>query len=400
MTDHTITNRHLVLFTFIRFIVNINQRMVYPFLTAISRGLGVPLQTLAWSTSLRSFTGVLSPFISTFADRYGRKPVILGGVGMVMLGLTLFISLPTFPVFVLYICLAYLGAFSSMVALQAYISDRVVLRARGRYLSTMELGWSLAFIIGMPAVAVMIEKGSWRTPFPILLLVTAISMIPFARSIQVNQRMPAAPETDAWWKRISQVLANPQARRILLAYLTLTVPGEMLLLVFGPWLEASFQFKILALGISSFVIGIAEFCGESLSAQISDRLGKRRVVMGAVIANSIVVLSILVIGRTPVGALIGLFLFYMCIEFAYISGIPLVAEVMQDARATVLGLNGSTIAIARAGAALMAPAMLQLGMPAVAGVCILSNMLTLWLLSRFQLPTGASEAPGAAAHPA
>ena len=44
-------------------------------------------------------------------------------------------------------------------------------------------------------------------------------------------------------------------------------------MVYGAWLEKAFNVSIVALGIATGVIGIAELVGEILVATISDRFG-------------------------------------------------------------------------------------------------------------------------------
>ena len=44
-------------------------------------------------------------------------------------------------------------------------------------------------------------------------------------------------------------------------------------MIYGAWLEKAFNISIVALGIATGVIGIAELAGEILVATISDRSG-------------------------------------------------------------------------------------------------------------------------------
>ena len=46
-----------------------------------------------------------------------------------------------------------------------------------------------------------------------------------------------------------------------------------LFVIYGAWLEKAFNISIVALGIATGVIGIAELVGEVLVATISDRFG-------------------------------------------------------------------------------------------------------------------------------
>jgi predicted MFS family arabinose efflux permease len=89
--------------------------------------------------------------------------------------------------------------------------------------------------------------------------------------------------------------------------LMLSAGNEVVNLVFGVWIESSFGLKIAALGAASVVIGFAELGGETLTATITDRLGKPRAVAAGLILNCLAALALPFLGSTQVGAFIGLF---------------------------------------------------------------------------------------------
>ncbi|PJF23722.1 MAG: hypothetical protein CUN53_21450, partial [Phototrophicales bacterium] len=97
--------------------------------------------------------------------------------------------------------------------------------------------------------------------------------------------------------------------------------------------------KIAALAGASAVIGLSEFSGEGLVALTTDRLGKPRALLLGLTGNALASLLLPFIGRTELGALIGLFLFYITFEYVMVSHIPLMTEVMPEARATLLSFN-------------------------------------------------------------
>ncbi|NOH01234.1 MAG: hypothetical protein HND47_04295 [Chloroflexi bacterium] len=87
--------------------------------------------------------------------------------------------------------------------------------------------------------------------------------------------------------------------------------NELVNVIFGVWLEDSFGLKIAALAGASAVIGISELSGEGLVALTTDRLGKPRALAIGLVANSAAALLLPFIGWTQMGALVGLFFFYI-----------------------------------------------------------------------------------------
>ena len=59
-------------------------------------------------------------------------------------------------------------------SMQAYLGDKVPFERRGTVLSITELSWSLGFIIGVPVLGSLLEKGSWVTPFSALAITGAL----------------------------------------------------------------------------------------------------------------------------------------------------------------------------------------------------------------------------------
>jgi len=123
--------------------------------------------------------------------------------------------------------------------------------------------------------------------------------------------------------------------------------NEMGNLAFGVWLEGSFSLKVTALGGVAALIGLSELSGEGLVTMISDRLGKRRSAALGLACNILAAILLPWIGHSVIGAMVGLFLFFLSFEFSIVSTIPLITEILPNARATVLAVNTSFALLGR-----------------------------------------------------
>jgi predicted MFS family arabinose efflux permease len=162
--------------------------------------------------------------------------------------------------------------------------------------------------------------------------------------------------------------------------ITISAANEVVNLVFGVWMEDAFGLKIAALGAASAVIGLSELSGESLVGVLVDRLGKPRAVGAGILLNCAAALALPLFGRTVPGALVGLFLFYLTFEFALVSAIPLMTEILPPARATLMALNVAGHSTGRALGSLLAPLVYTYGIFASAGTALLFNLLGLFAL--------------------
>jgi DHA1 family inner membrane transport protein len=236
--------------------------------------------------------------------------------------------------------------------MQAYFGDRIPYAQRGTALAVTEVAWSMAFIIGVPAMGFLIAKFGWSAPFPVLALLGLFIFITIWQII---------PSTDQHHKLSSNsrvgylaVFSSKPALAGISIALWASAGNELVNVIFGVWLEDSFGLKIAALAGASAVIGISELSGEGLVAFTTDRLGKPLALTLGLVGNALASILLPIIGQTQIGALIGLFLFYITFEYVMVSHISLMTEIVPSARATVLSMNVTGHSIGRALGAFLA----------------------------------------------
>jgi predicted MFS family arabinose efflux permease len=195
------------------------------------------------------------------------------------------------------------------------------------------------------------------------------------------------PHTDHSQPRVASVenvrtvLTNLPALAGISIALWASAANELVNLIFGVWLEDSFGLKIAALAGASAVIGFSELGGEGLVALTTDRLGKPRALALGLTGNILALLLLPVVGGTEFGALVGLFLFYITFEYTMISHIPLMTEVMPEARATLLSFNVAGHSLGRMIGALLATFVYQrFGFLPVTLIAVLFNGFALLAL--------------------
>ncbi len=327
-------------------------RMVYPYLAVFARGLGIDLQTISLALTLRSLTGAFAPFLAFIGDSRGRKVGMLVGLGIFILGISLVIIWPTFTTFLLALIFSMLGKYIYDPSMQAYLGDRVSYKRRGRVLAITELSWSLSFLVGVPVMGFLIGRYGWQAPFPVLTLLGIMAFGVLAWMIPMDE--VKSRQAEGFRNNVSKVLSNPPVLAGLLMALFFSSANEAINLVFGIWLESSFGLIIAGLGAAAAAIGISELAGESLAAAITDWLGKPRAINIGIGLNCLAVLLLPALGSSMAGALFGLFLFYLTFEFALVSSVPLMTEVLPSARATVMAFTTASVSLGRALGALIA----------------------------------------------
>ena len=371
----------LLIFMMLRTVLNTLHRMVYPFLAVFARGLGVDVAVLSFVVTLRSFVGMFAPVLGAIADQRGRRFGMLLGIFLFIMGMSLVALAPSFTTFSIALLLAILSKYLFDPSMQAYFGDRIPYERRGTALAVTEGAWSLAFIAGVPLMGWLIARFGWNAPFPLLaglglvMFLVVWWMVP--RADHASQE-PAATSA----KNVRAVLTNLPALAGISIALWASAANELVNLIFGVWLEDSFGLKIAALAGASAVIGLSELSGEGLVALTTDRLGKPRALSLGLIGNILASLLLPIVGRTEIGALVGLFLFYITFEYVLVSHIPLMTEVMPSARATLLSFNVTGHSLGRMIGALIATFVYErFGFLPVTLIAILFNVFALLALA-------------------
>lgn len=370
----------IVLLVFARLLTSISYRMIYPFLSAFARGVGVDIPAVTLAVTSRALVGNFGTLLAAFSDRTGRKTGMVAGMAVFSLSLFLVVFWQVYPAFFAAVVLSTLGTYIFLPSLQAYLGDSIPYERRGRIMGLTELNWSLAFIVGIPLVGFLIARSGWISPFILLgglgLLATAL----IARFIPGDTPVQKAGES--FLPGLKSLLASPSVLAVLAVSLLLTAANETVNLVFGLWMEDSFGLQLAALGATSVVIGVSELGGEGLSSAFVDRVGKKKALAVGLALSSLAALLLPVLGRSTPGALAGLFFFYLTSEFTIVTSIPFVTSVYPAGRGKLMAANLVALALGRAiGAGLGAP-LYSIGMPACAAAAAAFNLVALLALRR------------------
>ena len=371
----------LLIFMILRTVLNTLHRMVYPFLAVFARGLGVDITMLSFVLTGRWFVGMFAPVLGSIADQRGRRFGMLLGIFLFIAGMGLVALAPSFLTFSLALLLAILSKYLFDPSMQAYFGDRIPYERRGTALAITEGSWSLAFIAGVPLMGWLIARFGWHAPFPLLAALGLMMFIVIWWILPRNDPLRSQPAATSV-KNVRAVLTNLPALAGISIALWASAANELVNLFFGVWLEDSFGLKIAALAGASAVIGLSELSGEGLVALTTDRLGKPRALTLGLIGNILASLLLPIVGRTEIGALVGLFLFYITFEYVLVSHIPLMTEVMPDSRATLLSFNVTGHSLGRMIGALAATFIYQtFGFFPVTLIAILFNVFALLALA-------------------
>ena len=341
--------RALTFLALARLAINTAQRFVYPFLPAISRGLGVSLDTTGLLVSARWGAGLATPALVAAVGRGERRrrliafALALFSVGAVVTAAT--------GVFVGALVGFVLMGFAKPVydiSAQAYLADRVPYESRARYLAVLEFTWAGSLLVGAPAAGWLITRAGWQTPFWAIAVLSAVALLLHRRALEPDVVVVATASRRLTWDR--------SAAMFLVVVALFSAASELMFVVFGAWLEEEFSLSLVALGGTAVLIAVVELSAEGSTVAFTDRIGKRRAVAIG-LAISAVGFGLVAVfsdsyGLGMAALLVGIGGF----EFTIVSSIPLATEMRPTGRTKYLSWMVVSMGISRAvGAAAGSP---------------------------------------------
>ncbi|MFT5222582.1 MAG: putative MFS family arabinose efflux permease [Glaciecola sp.] len=368
--------RAIIVLTSVRLIVNTMERFVYPFLPAIARGLGVPLDQAALLLSVRSGTSLAMPAVVATVGRGGRRRRLMT-VAMVLTALgALIVAGPWgFAGAMVGFVLIGLGKPTYDVGALSYVADRTPYERRARVLGFMEVTFAGGLLIGTPLMGLLIDGFDWRGPFVAIAVLLAVAIPVLRRNVERGH--PEGGDEPV------KLRVTPRMVAFLVVVSMFMAGTETTFIVMGAWLEDDFGLSILALGGIALFLGFAELLGEGLVVGLADRLGKRGMAVGGLVVGATGFALIPLAGTSSIVGLSALALALFGFEIGIVSAIPLASEMAPGARASFIALFGTSMLVGRLLGSLVGPRLyLEAGISGNALATSATYLLAAFLLTR------------------
>ena len=299
--------------------------------------MGVPLTAITSLIAVNQATAVLGIGFGPLADGFGYRRMMLIGMGMLSLGM---LAAGIFPFYYSVMAALFLAGMGKSIfdpAIQAHVSRQVPYGRRGMVIGFLETSWAGSTLIGIPCVALLLNRIDWQAPFYVLGGLGLGGMIALVFLFPKDKRfeLSLADKRGLWhaWPRLA---ANRSAMGALGYAFFISVANDNFFVVYGAWLEESFHVSVVVLGIGTAVIGLAELGGEGLTVLISDRMGLRRSVFTGLALTIVNYALIPLYGQRLSIALIGIFMIFLTFEFMIVTSMSLCTEILPAHRATMM----------------------------------------------------------------
>ena len=332
--------RAVPVLTVARLTGNIAFRFVYPFLPAISRGLGISLGAAGWALALRDLTGLAAPRFGRLIDHGRQRPAMVISVAVMAVASLLAGVSAGVVLFTAAMVLLGFAKVAYDTAMTAWLGDSVPYVRRGRITGITELSWAGSFLLGVPVMGFLIEWLGWRSPFVALFALNLTMAVAVAASLSPDP--VTAARTRRRWR------PPPGSVPVFVTVGLINLSIQLLFVVYGAWMEDAFGLSVATIGAVSILVGASELAGSGSTVALTDRLGKQRsILLGTLVMIPPLALLGTVGGSTVLGvALVGVAV--AGYEFAQVSSFPLVSELDPSARGSAIGVAVASFTVARA----------------------------------------------------
>ena len=321
-----------------------------PFLIEMARDLATSIPMVANLMAMTSISwGVASLFAGAGSDRWGRRPVLVGGpigLALCMAGVAVSDGYAGIAVAVT-LAGACAGGFTGVIMAEA--SARTVDRQRGRALGWVMAGQSLSLLLGVPLAAWIGGFIGWRG---VSLGVGAIATVAAMGLFATTRRPAGAPAMrPAARPSLRGAMQGPVLRLLAMGVAERVCYG-LSVIYFAAFLQTSYGLGPAQVAIPLAIIALGNILGTVVGGQLADRMSDRpRIFAVAMLASALV--ALLLYGWVP-GLVPTVALGFTYVFANAVSRPPLMAalaNVPEDVRGTVLGLNVTSASFGWLGAA-------------------------------------------------
>lgn len=382
--------RMLLALCFATFLVTGNGVAVSPFLLDMARDLRTDLAAVANLVALSSITwGISSLFAGAASDRIGRRPLLVGGLCVLVLSPLGVAAAQTYPAVAAWRMLGGIGGGAFMGTVFATVADRFPARERGRALGWLTTGQSLSLVIGVPLITSLGGIWGWRGAFwaygIAMLVATLITALVAPKS--GRDRMVAPPSFAATAR-----LLQPKTIMLLLAGVSERLCYAAVSVFLPTYFVQTYGIPLGTLAIGLAIIASGNLVGNLIGGRLGDRFQARGVIVALSLSLTGLMALPLLLGHPGIWPSVALGFGYTLLNSI---GRPVLltalSEVSGAARGAVLGLNitgasfGWLIATAVGGPIIIGAGYGGLGLFAtLVGGLGAALALTSWALSRRQ----------------
>ncbi len=268
--------------------------IISPILPRIGESLAVSEALLG--TLVTSYAVMLSIFAlitGPISDKFGRRRVLLFGCGFMSISLLLHGVADTYVSLLVVRALAGAAGGTLSGAAVAYVGDYFPYHRRGWANGWVMSGIAVGQIVGIPLGTVLADLINYRWPF----LMFAVTM---GAAFVLILRVVPQPNVDRDQRRLSvrrasvdyfRLLTDPVTGAAAATYFLMFMSIGFYVIYLPAWLERTLHVSGGAIASLFFVGGLANVVTGPLAGKLSDRVGRKPLIVGSCLGLGLVMVT-------------------------------------------------------------------------------------------------------------
>ncbi len=276
--------------------------IISPILPRIGEELGIPDAALGTLVSAYSLmVGVFAILAGPVSDKVGRRRILILGTGTMTVALALHGLVQGYLSFlVVRVCAGMAGGMLSGAAV-SYIGDFFPYNRRGWATGWVMSGAAVGQIVGIPLGIALSGRWGFRAPF----YVFAMTMAATVALLWLRIPQPPVKRTEG---RLSvgkaafdylTMLRRPEVRWACAAYFTMFFGVSVFTVYLPTWLERFRGLSADQIALMYLLGGLANVTTGPRAGHLSDRVGRRRMILLACLGLSVMMASAPFVVRAP-----------------------------------------------------------------------------------------------------
>ncbi|MGI8649309.1 MAG: MFS transporter [Rubrobacter sp.] len=260
----------------------------------VAEGVGVSVAAAGNLITIFAVTyAVAAPVLATLLATVPRRGLLLGAISLFTLANFASALAPNFELLMLFRVFAALGAAMFTPNAVAVASSLAPPEGRGRAISVITGGLTIAFVIGIPLGSLVGSYYGWRSTFVLVGVLALIAVI----GVRFLPFLPAQPVV-----RLGERLGMLKRPEILatLSVMAFSMMGGFVAFTYlGPLLAGITSFGGAGVSLLLLIFGAAAMFGNSLGGYGADNFDYRRFVVGITVCQMAALLALSPLTANP-----------------------------------------------------------------------------------------------------
>lgn len=267
--------------------------IISPILPQIGTELGISDRVLGTLVSAYALmVGIFALISGPISDKIGRRQILLIGTGVMTVALMSHYFVTNYVSFLAVRVFAGMAGGVLSGAAVSYVGDYFPYNKRGWATGWIMSGAAFGQIIGIPLGILIAGRWGFRAPFGIFAVTMAFAfLLVFLKVPQPNvERNTAKITIRKALGRYFEMLRRPEIRHAAVAFFLMFMGIGLFVVYLPTWLERDLGATPDAIATLFFVGGIANVLTGPQAGKLSDRIGRKGIILMACLGLSVVML--------------------------------------------------------------------------------------------------------------